>query len=46
MNPVETDESGPSLFSALKEQLGLKLEPSKGPVQIVVVDAVSAPTPD
>lgn len=40
------DATGPSLFSALKEQLGLRLEPDKGATEIIVVDAVSAPTPN
>jgi uncharacterized protein (TIGR03435 family) len=46
LNAPDTDATGPSLFSALKSQLGLKLESSKGLVQIVVVDAASSPSPN
>jgi uncharacterized protein (TIGR03435 family) len=38
------DPNGPSLFTALKEQLGLRLEPTRAAVDVLVIDSVQRPT--
>ena len=43
-DPPPSDTAGPGLFTAIEEQLGLKLEPATGPVKIVIVDHIEKPS--
>ena len=36
--------AGPNIFEALQDQLGLKLESAKGPVEIIVIDSAEKPS--
>jgi uncharacterized protein (TIGR03435 family) len=42
--PPPIDSAGPSIFTAVQEQLGLRLESSKGPVEVLVIEKVEKPT--
>jgi uncharacterized protein (TIGR03435 family) len=43
-SPAVADVSGPGLFTALQEQLGLKLDATKGMVNTIVIDSVEMPS--
>jgi uncharacterized protein (TIGR03435 family) len=44
LNGVPQEETRPSIFTALQEQLGLKLESQKAPVEVLVIDHVERPS--
>jgi uncharacterized protein (TIGR03435 family) len=45
-SPVSIDPNGTSIFTALQEELGLKLESARGPVDIVVIDSIERASAD
>jgi len=40
------DTEGATLFTAIEEQLGLKLIPTKGPGEVLVIDHIEQPSPN
>lgn len=44
LNGAPDPNAPPGLFTAIQEQLGLKLESAKGPVKILVIDHIEHPT--
>jgi uncharacterized protein (TIGR03435 family) len=45
-SPDQSVTDKPSLFTALQEQLGLKLESTRRPAEVLVIDHIERPTPN
>ena len=46
VNTIPANSDTPSIFTALQEQLGLRLESTRASVEVLVIDSVERPTPD
>jgi uncharacterized protein (TIGR03435 family) len=45
-DPAASSPTGPSIFTALQESLGLRLDPTRAPVDVLVVESATRPVPD
>jgi uncharacterized protein (TIGR03435 family) len=43
---VDPGDDRPVVFAAVQEQLGLKLEPGRAPIEMLVIDHIEKPTPN
>jgi uncharacterized protein (TIGR03435 family) len=46
VEPPPVDPNAPTIFTAVQEQLGLKLDATKGPVDVWVIDRIERPMAD
>jgi uncharacterized protein (TIGR03435 family) len=46
LDTVSESDAKPSLFTAIREQLGLRLQSAVGPVEVIVIEGVERPTED
>jgi uncharacterized protein (TIGR03435 family) len=46
MGTTDAAAAAPGVFTALQEQLGLRLDSQRGPVEFVIIDSIDRPTPD